>query len=74
MSFPKYKELEPVTTEAEIEKEIFLLQKTLLDLRMKKSTKQTIKPHLFLHAKRRIAQLRFKQTRVEKKSFVKENK
>ncbi len=56
MSFPKYKELKDLTTISAIEKEIFLLQKNLFDLRMKKSTVNTIKPHLFKHGKRRLAQ------------------
>jgi len=66
MSFPKYSELSILTNIAEIEKEIFVLQKSLFDLRMKKLTSQTVKPHLFLHAKRRIAQLEFKKSILPK--------
>ena len=45
-----------------IDKEIFMLQKNLFDLKMKKSTSQTIKPHLFAHAKRRLVHLKFKKS------------
>ena len=43
-----------------------MLQKSLFDLRIKKSTSQTVKPHLFIHAKRRIAQLKFKKSSLLK--------
>ena len=66
MSLPKYKDVTSFTTLVDIEKEIFLLQKTLFDLRLKKSTSQTVKPHLFLHAKRRIAQLKFRKSSLGK--------
>jgi len=66
MSFPKYSELNVVNTISEIEKELFVLQKSLFDLRMKKLTSQTVKPHFFLHAKRRIAQLQYKKSILEK--------
>ena len=62
MSLPKYKDLNSLTNVVDIEKEIFLLQKSLFDLRIKRSTSQTIKPHLFTHAKRRLAQLKFKKS------------
>ena len=61
MTLPNYKELDKLTTLIEIEKEIFLFTKNLFDLRMKKSTNQSIKPHLFVHTKRRLAQLKFKK-------------
>ena len=61
MTLPKYKELDKLTTLIDIEKEIFLFTKNLFDLRMKKSTNQSIKPHLFVHTKRRLAQLKFKK-------------
>lgn len=66
MSLPKYKDLSSLTTLVDIEKEIFILQKSLFDLRIKRSTSQTVKPHLFLHAKRRIAQLKFKKSSLLK--------
>jgi ribosomal protein L29 len=68
MSLPKFKDLNDITNISEIEQEIFLLQKNLFDLRIKRSTSQAIKPHLFLHSKRRLAQLKFK------KSFLLKNK
>lgn len=61
MSFPKYKELNSLITLVDMDKEIFLLQKEIFDLKIKRSTSQTIKPHLFTHAKRRLAQLKFKK-------------
>jgi ribosomal protein L29 len=42
------------------------LQKNLFDLRMKRSTNQNVKSHLFTHYKRRIAQLNFKKYSLEK--------
>jgi len=66
MSLPKYKELNDLKNLEEIEKEIFLLTKNFFDLRLKKSTNQSIKPHLFVHTKRRIAQLNFKKNYLEK--------
>lgn len=62
MTLPKYKELNSLMTIPEIDQEIFLLTKNLFDLRMKRSTSQTIKPHVFLHTKRRLAQLKFKKS------------
>ncbi len=67
MSLPKYKELESLTNVTDIDKEIFLLQKTLFDLKLKKFTSQTVKPHLFTHTKHRIAQLQFKKSCLIKK-------
>jgi ribosomal protein L29 len=61
MALPKYKELDNLTTLVDIEKEIFLFTKNLFDLRMKRSTNQSVKPHLFIHTKRRLAQLKFKK-------------
>lgn len=66
MSLPKYKDLNDLNSLEEIEKEIFLLTKNFFDLRLKKSTNQAIKPHLFVHTKRRIAQLNFKKGCLEK--------
>jgi large subunit ribosomal protein L29 len=61
MSLPKYSDLDKLTTIVDIDQEIFLIQKNLFDLRIKKATNQSIKAHLFKHAKRRIAQLNFKK-------------
>jgi hypothetical protein len=41
MSLPKYKDLGSLTTLVDIEKEIFILQKSLFDLRIKKSSCKT---------------------------------
>jgi ribosomal protein L29 len=60
MSLPKYKELVNLTTLDEIEKELFLLQKNLFNLRIQKLTSQSVKNHLFSHTKRRISQLKFR--------------
>ena len=62
MSLPKYKELNLINTIVEIEKEIFILEKNLFELKIKRATSQSIKPHLFIHAKRRLAQLKFKKS------------
>ena len=51
MSLPKYKELDNLTTIDEIDQEIFILQKNLFDLRIKKSTSQTVKPHIIYSCK-----------------------
>jgi ribosomal protein L29 len=67
MSLPKYKELLILKSKEEINQEIFLLQKKLFDLRLKRSINQKIKPHLFRHYKRRIAQLNFKKSSNLKK-------
>jgi ribosomal protein L29 len=62
MSLPKYKDLENLNTIEDLDNEIFLLQKNLFDLRIKKSTSQSVKPHLFAHAKRRLVHLKFKKS------------
>jgi len=66
MTLPKYKELNNLVNISDIDKEIFLLQKNLFDLRIKRSTNQTNKPHLFTHTKRRIAQLKYKKSLLTK--------
>lgn len=40
-----------------ISKEIVETKKNLFNLRLKKATRQSFKPHLFKHQKRKIAQL-----------------
>jgi large subunit ribosomal protein L29 len=64
MTLPTYKELDKLNSKKEIDQEIFLLQKNLFDLRIKRATNQSTKPHLFKHAKRRIAQLNFKKSTI----------
>ena len=66
MSLPKYSDLIKLETIADIDQEIFLLQKNLFDLRIKRSTNQSVKPHLFKHTKRRISQLKLKKSKVVK--------
>ena len=66
MSLPKYNDLKDIKTLEEINQEIFILQKNLFDLRLKRSTSQEIKPHLFKHSKRRLAQLKFKSSMLLK--------
>nr|AIM52720.1 50S ribosomal protein L29 [Ochromonas sp. CCMP1393] len=66
MALPKYKDLDSLVNISDIEQEIFLLQKNLFDLRIKRSTNQTNKPHSFVHTKRRIAQLKFKKSTLAK--------
>ena len=43
MSLPKYKDLNSLSNVEEIDQEIFILQKNLFDLRIKKSTSQNLK-------------------------------
>ena len=66
MSLPKYNELESLADIVVIDEEIYILNKTLFDLRIKCATNQKIKPHLFKHAKRRIRQLNFKKSLLVK--------
>jgi large subunit ribosomal protein L29 len=70
MSLPKYKELNLLITISDIDQEIFILQKNLFDLRIKRATNQSNKPHLFLHTKRRIAQLKFKKSLLDTSSEI----
>ena len=69
MSLPNYKDLENLKNLTEIDQEIFVLQKNLFDLRMKRAANQKIKFHLFSHYKRRISQLNFKKTTLETKKL-----
>lgn len=62
MSLSSYKDIESLKNNDEIEEEIFLLQKNLFDLKLKKATNQAVKPHLFKQTRRRIAQLKYKQS------------
>lgn len=61
MSLPKYSELKDLKNIVDIDQEILILQKKIFDFKMQKLKTQAIKPHLFIHAKRRIAQLKFKK-------------
>ena len=42
---------------AKLNGEILEVKKQLFDLRLKKATRQSFKPHLFKHNKRKVAQL-----------------
>ena len=66
MTLPAYKEIQSLVDIAEIEKEIFLLQRTLFKFRLGTATKREVSPHLFVHVKRRIAQLNFKKSLIFK--------
>ena len=61
MSLPEYNELDSLVDIQSIDQEIYLLKKTIFDLKMKCVTNQRIKSHLFQHAQRRIRQLNFKK-------------
>jgi large subunit ribosomal protein L29 len=52
-SFSEFKDLDDV----KLSEEIVDAKKSLFDMRLKKATRQTFKPHLFKHTKRKIAQL-----------------
>jgi large subunit ribosomal protein L29 len=52
-----------------LSEEIINAKKYLFDMRLKKSTRQTFKPHLFKHTKRKITQLMtIEQQRKENKN------
>lgn len=68
MSLPKYKDLKELNDIEAIDQEIFINQKNLFDLRIKKATNQSIKLHLFKHLKRRLAQLLFKKSFLLKRN------
>ena len=56
MSFSKIKEVESLD-QAAIEQTVLDLSKELVDLRIKKATRQNFKPHNFKHIKRKLSQL-----------------
>jgi ribosomal protein L29 len=62
MGLPKYKDLDALNQIEEINKEIFLLQQTLFDLKLNTIAKKNTKIHLFKHTKRRITQLKYKKS------------
>lgn len=69
MSFPKLEEIKDFELE-KIEMEIIELKKQLFQLRIKKGTRQTFKPHFFKHIQHRLNQLTFLEN---KKIFDKTN-
>ena len=56
MAFLPLSELKSFDKET-LAKEIVAKKKQLFELRLKKATRQSFKPHLFKHNKRKIAQL-----------------
>ncbi len=56
MAFAPLSELKNFDKET-LNKEIVATKKQLFELRLKKATRQSFKPHLFKHSKRKIAQL-----------------
>ena len=56
MVFSNISEIENLDLEA-IEKEIILVAQELVNLRVKKATRQEFKPHQFKHAKHKLAHL-----------------
>jgi large subunit ribosomal protein L29 len=56
MAFPTFKELTNLNS-ISITEEIVILKKQIFELRLKKATRQSFKPHIFKHSKRKIAQL-----------------
>lgn len=56
MSFLNYAEMKQLTNEA-LSPEILAAKKQLFELRLKKATRQSFKPHMFKHTRRKIAQL-----------------
>lgn len=56
MAFTKIKSIQDLTRQ-EIEKRIIEIKKDILELKIKKSTRQSFKPHMFKHKKHELAQL-----------------
>lgn len=56
MAFASFNDLKNLNSEA-LSSQILETKKTLFDLRLKKATRQSFKPHLFKHNKRKVAQL-----------------
>nr|YP_009732348.1 50S ribosomal protein L29 [Gracilaria textorii]QHS71022.1 50S ribosomal protein L29 [Gracilaria textorii] len=56
MALPKIKDIKHLTN-SEIHKKIIELKKEIFELKLKQTTRQNIKPHLFKHKKHQLAQL-----------------
>nr|WDA99207.1 ribosomal protein L29 [Gronococcus sybilensis] len=56
MTLPKIQEARKLSNE-ELDEKILLAKKQIFDLRVKKATRQSFKPHLFRHTRRKISQL-----------------
>jgi len=64
-NFSDFKDLDDV----KLSEEIVNAKKYLFEMRLKKATRQTFKPHVFKHTKRKIAQLMtIEQQRKENKN------
>ena len=62
MTLPKINEIQNFELE-KIQLEILQLKKQLFELRVKKGTRQTFKPHLFKHIQHRLNQLIFLESK-----------
>jgi large subunit ribosomal protein L29 len=69
MSFSKMSEIEKLDSEA-CEKEIIRVSQELVNLRVKKATRQEFKPHEFKHNKIRLAQLLTLKSKSEIKQLT----
>jgi len=68
MSFQNFSDFKDLD-DAKLSEEIVNAKKYLFEMRLKKATRQTFKPHLFKHTKRKIAQLMtIEQQRKENKN------
>ena len=56
MSFESFSDLKNFDYD-QLSEEIVSAKKSLFDMRLKKATRQTFKPHVFKHTNRKIAQL-----------------
>ena len=56
MSFQSFSDFKDFD-DAKLSEEIVTAKKSLFEMRLKKAMRQTFKPHLFKHTKRKIAQL-----------------
>ena len=70
MTLTKNQNLALLSTVDEIDKEIFLLKKSLFDLRLKRSFNKGIESHLFCTTKRHIAQLKYKKSLINRSKRI----
>ena len=56
MSFSKIDDIKNLTYK-DLEEQIIEVKREIFDLKIKKATRQDIKPHLFKHQKHKLAQL-----------------
>ena len=77
MAFSKYKDLSTISNLSDIEEELFLQQKALFELKIKKTIdkkEKSLVSHFYTHFKRRIAHLQQKKSFLLKSQDVKKNK